>query len=818
MCLCVLTARPKFGVSLLIRHVPSCIADTSIVKHATVTLHRDYYSKPEVVPALFSILRTHQSPQIRQLSAVEARNLIPQYWGAKDGAPSGIPPNLKPQLRESILNSTISEPDSLAKHSCARVISSIAKIDLPLGEWHDLPGLLLQVAASGEAGNRDVGVYILFTLLESLEEAVADRWRDFLPLFARTINDQESMSVRLNTLLALGKMAEFLNSDEHADGVAAFREVLPAMVAVLKELIDTGDEEKANPAFEVFQTLLIVDSALISSHFGDLVQFFSELSISTKVDDDFRSKAINFLISCLRYKKLKMQALRVGEQLTLRAVQIVTEFKELEDTDEMTPSRSALGLLDYLSASLPPSQVVVPLLNILPHYTASTDPEYRKAAVLALGMCVEGAPDFIATQITSIFPVVLSLLSDPEARVRQAALHTVAQLADDLSEEMGKEHARLIPALIGMLDSNDGLVIWKAACNAIDAVLIGIDQKDVEGYLPALMPRLSSMFQRDDLKLKAAVVGGIGSSAQAAKDSFVPYFPATMNTLFPFVSIKDSEEELDLRGVVVDAMGAIAEAVGMQAFTPYVEPLMQSATDALSLNHPRLRETSFMFFSIMSKVYGEEFTPFLSGVTAALFHSLELTETDIDEVIEDLAAGTTITSVGASGTQKALLGGGVEVGVLSTNTDEDNDDEDALWNELTAVSAVALEKEVAAEVIGEVLSHCKHGYLPYLEKTVELLVLKAQHPYEGVRKASISTLWRAYATFWQVSREKGMEMWLPGLPLKVQPSPELRRLGNLVMTCTLANWKGETDRQVTALTLMFNLHVASSLLQFESLY
>jgi importin-4 len=205
-----------------------------------------------------------------------------------------------------------------------------------------------------------------------------------------------------------------------------------------------------------------------------------------------------------------------------------------------------------------------------------------------------------------------------------------------------------------------------------------------------------------------------------------------------------------------------------------------------------------MFFSTMSKVYKEEFTPFLPGVTQALFQSLEQIETDIDADIEGVLEGTMITSVGVSGTQKVPLDQSIEAEIIPTDIDvEDDGEDDALWDELTAVNAVALEKEVAAEVIGEVLSHCRQGYLQYLERTVELLGLKAQHPYEGVRKASISTLWRAYATLWQVSTEKGMAQWLPGLPLKVQPPPELARLGSVVITCTLANWKNETDRQVS---------------------
>ena len=68
-------------------------------------------------------------------------------------------------------------------------------------------------------------------------------------------------------------------------------------------------------------------------------------------------------------------------------------------------------------------------------------------------MCVEGAPDFISSQFHEIFPIVLHLLSDKEPKVRQATLHGVARLADDLAEDVGKEHAKLMPLLVQNLAS-----------------------------------------------------------------------------------------------------------------------------------------------------------------------------------------------------------------------------------------------------------------------------------------------------------------------------------------------------------------------------
>jgi hypothetical protein len=124
---------------------------------------------------------------------------------------------------------------------------------------------------------------------------------------------------------------------------------------------------------------------------------------------------------------------------------------------------------------------------------------------------------------------------------------------------------------------------------------------------------------------------------------------------------------------------------------------------------------------------------------------------------------------------------------------EDDDDDDD-WDDLTAVTAVALEKEVAVEVLGDVLSNTRKHFMPYFEKTVETTVLLVEHSYEGVRKAAIGTLWRSYACLWGLMEDHTGEKWTPGLPLKSQPSEEVLKLGEVVTMATLSLWDDEVDR------------------------
>lgn len=716
-----------------------------------------------------------------------------------------MPTEQKPAIREKLVQSTLEEGKPLIRHAAARVIAAIAGMDLEDGEWASLPGLLIQASTSPQTSHREVGVYILFSLLEVAGDAFEDKLPGMFSLFSTTIKDPESAEVRVTTLLCLSRIAMLIQPEEDPENLARFVELLPTMVAVLKAAIDEKHEDRTLQAFEVFHTLLGCESALLNKHFKDLLNFMIQIGADKNIETESRTQALSFLMQSARYRKMKIQGIRdMGETLTLKAMEIATEIDDDDDEDDVTPSRSALGLLDLLASSLPPRQVLVPLLKVLPQYVTSENPKYRQAGILALGMVVEGAPDFINTQLDALMPMVLKLLNDPEINVRNAALNGVARLADDLAEELCKHHAELIPALLKNLDAacvtasseddqEKNLEILKSSCSALDSVTDGIDKSIMITYLPELVPRLGRLFSHPDLNVKASAAGAMGSIAASASDAFLPYFEQTMKALSEYVTIKDSTEELDLRGIVCDSMGSMATAVGPAAFQPYVQPLMQASEEVLHLGHPRLRETSYILWSTLAKVYEEEFTPFLDGVVKGLLDSLAQEEDDLEVEMGEEAKEMLGEEVIIAGKKVKLASVADEIEDLDAMGDDDDGDD---WDDLSAVTAVALEKEVAVEVLGDILSHTRKNFMPYFERTIESTVLLVEHSYEGVRKAAIGTLWRAYACLWALMEDHTGEKWAPGLPLKSQPSEELIKLGEVVTTATLSVWEDEVDRYV----------------------
>lgn len=79
---------------------------------------------------------------------------------------------------------------------------------------------------------------------------------------------------------------------------------------------------------------------------------------------------------------------------------------------------------------------------------------------------------------------------------------------------------------------------------------------------------------------------------------------------------------------------------------------------------------------------------------------------------------------------------------------------------MKANSAIAIEKEIAADVLGTIFSSTKESFLPYVEESTVLLVNLTGHYYEGIRKAAISSLFAYIVTCNEISNPAPWEAGL----------------------------------------------------------
>ncbi|KAM5356815.1 hypothetical protein ACJ41O_003461 [Fusarium nematophilum] len=778
----------------------SQVPNTEQVKAVTAELQKNYYTKPESLLALVEISLTHGDAGVRQLASVQALRLIPKFW-------EKTPQDQRQLARNHLLEGVLKESSSGVRHSLARLIAGVVSADMENGEGDDFLKQLLPLNNNDNVVAREVGSFLLYAMLEEDPTHFSDHTHQLLELFQARIEDPQSKEVRINIVRAIGAILMIVEPEEDPQALKALQGFIPSLVNILKASVEAEDEESYKIVFEVFHHFLAYDSSLMAVHLRDLLQFMIELGGNSNAEDDARGQAVAFLIQCVRYRRMKILAMKdVGAELMVKSMHIITEL-DSEDEEDMSPARAAISLVNTLASELPPRQVIVPLLEQFPSFAANQNPKFRMSAMLALGNAAEGAPDFISTQLQPLLPTIINLICDSETEVRHASLVGLVHLAEEMADEMASHHEQIISAVLKNLEAasqgasdKKNVAIIRCACAALDTFGDGIDTKIMAQYGPNLIGPMVRLLEHEDFGVKAAAASAVGAIASSMEKAFEPYFKDVMTALGKFVAIKDGEEALELRSSTFDSLGRIAMAVGSETFQPYVMDLMKASEEALGLENPRLKETSFILWSNLSKVYHEQFDHFLSGVFKGLFASLELEEEEIE------LPGVDASQLGDG----AIVVGGKRVKVKVPDTQEDltiatggEDEWDDIedlddMDDLDAVTAVALEQEIALDVLGDIIANsCNSPNLEtYVEQTIEKVTPFAEHTYEGCRKTAISTLWRTYARVFEVWEEGAGVKWEPGLPPKHTPPASLITMGQALQKATMTIWADDSERAV----------------------
>ncbi|CAG8438463.1 984_t:CDS:10 [Funneliformis caledonium] len=719
----------------LLNQLVSGDTDTARIRTATSTLNNNFYSSVNCVAALVQILSSSTHWQVRQLAAVELRKRSTKWW-------SKIDLNTQAAIKNQLLEVILREPHELVRHATARVISSVAKIEIPAGAWNDLLQFLYQCCQSPDAGHREVGIFVLYTLFEVIIEAFQDNLRQLFELFGAALNDPESKVVRVTTLQALGKVAEIIEADNKEE-IQLFRDLIPSMVNVIQQCLEAGDSDSAIKGFELFDGLLLLEIPLLSNHLQQLIEFVLIVSRNNKYDDSVRVMSLQFLIWVINYKKSKVQRLKLVGPIIQQLMPIGVE-DDPDDQDDESPSRMAFRVINTLSTKLPPQQVFPVVMENVVTYVQNHDPKFRKAGMMAFAVLIEGCSDYMRPKFNELLPLVCNGLRDPETIVRRGACIALGCLAEELDQEIAANHATLLPLLFDLMN-DPNTEIPKQACNALDAILEGLDN-EILLYLPTLMERLLLLLDNGPNEVKATVTAAIGSAAHAAGSEFSKYFPVVISRLLMLMTLNKNNEDVLLRGIATDTVGSVAEAVGKELIQPHVNDIMRLAIEGTSLDNARLRECSYCLFAVMARVFKEEFSVYLGTIMPQLLKSCQMEEFDPFTL-----------------------------------------------DEFTINSAIVDEKEIAADVIGEIFANTRSNFLSYVEASISELVKLSNHHSEGVRKSVISSLVSFLITFYSMSNPT---QWEAGLPVKVPVHENVQSMITTTMPVILSIMGDEESKIV----------------------
>lgn len=694
------------------------------LKEATKTLQTQFYKQAQSVPALIHILQNSTEEGLKQLAGVEVRKLIPKHWEAIDDA-------TKTQIKTSLLQTAFAEPKEIIRHANARVIAVIGSEELESNKWPDLVPNLIQAAAGDESQTVQTSVFILFSLLEDFTPSLTTYINDFLTLFSKTINDASSLETRSLSAQALNHLSALIEEQENIDPVQAnqFASLIPSVVNVLDAVIKADDTVNAKLIFNCLNDFLLLDSQLTGNSIADLIKLALQIALNTEIEEDVRVFAIQFTISALSYRKSKIIQGKLGPEITLTALRVASEEidvdeelnneEETGENEENTPSLTAIRLLAFASAELPPSQVATVIIEHLQAMLSSANVFERRAILLAISVVVSGSPDYILSQFDKIIPATITGLKDAEPVVKLAALKCVHQMTIELQDEVAKYHEQYLPLIIEIIDSAKFVTIYHYATVALDGLLEFIAYEAIAQYLEPLMNKLFHMLETNNSsKLKCAVVSAIGSAAFASGSAFVPYFKTSVQYLEQFIQncaqIEGmSDDDIELRAMTFENISTMARAVRSETFAEFAEPLVNSAYEAIKTESARLRESGYAFIANLAKVYGENFAPFLATILPEIFKTLKLDEYqfNFDGDADELAA----FSEGAN--------------------------EEELQNKFTVNTGISYEKEVAAAALSELAIGTKSHFLPYVEESLKVLNEQVEESY-GLRETALNTIWK----------------------------------------------------------------------------
>jgi hypothetical protein len=162
-------------------------------------------------------------------------------------------------------------------------------------------------------------------------------------------------------------------------------------------------------------------------------------------------QAIQILSWLSKYKpKTLVKHKMVGPILAVMCP-ILAEPDTRNHEDEVAPEHAAAEVLDTMAMNLPKKHIFPPVLHFSVSNCRNPDPNYRDAAVMALGVISEGCFEVMKTRLEEVLALVLEALKDKEQVVRGAASFALGQFAEHLQPEINEYYERVLPCIFTVL-------------------------------------------------------------------------------------------------------------------------------------------------------------------------------------------------------------------------------------------------------------------------------------------------------------------------------------------------------------------------------
>ncbi|KAI1032241.1 hypothetical protein LB503_010743 [Fusarium chuoi] len=369
----------------------------------------------------------------------------------------------KNRVKELTLQ-TLNSSNTQAGTAAAQVISSIAAIELPRGQWNDLLPFLVKNVSEGADHQKQSSLTTIGYICESqdaeLRGALVTHSNAILTAVVQGARKEETnIEVRLAAITALGDSLEFVGNNFKHEGERNY------IMQVVCEATQADDSRIQQGAFGCLNRIMAL--------YYENMRFYMEKALfgltilGMKSDDEDVAKlAVEFWSTvCEEEISIEDDNAQVDSSDQMRPfynfarvaanevvpVLLLLLTKQDEDAtdDEYNLSRAAYQCLQ-LYAQAVGATIITPVLQFVEGNLRHEDWHNRDAAVSAFGAIMEGPDEKVLDPIVKqALPILITMMDDQSLHVKDSTAYALGRITEACSEAIDPQAQ--LPTLIESL-------------------------------------------------------------------------------------------------------------------------------------------------------------------------------------------------------------------------------------------------------------------------------------------------------------------------------------------------------------------------------
>ncbi|KAH8408115.1 hypothetical protein KR222_008983, partial [Zaprionus bogoriensis] len=697
------------------------------------------YENPETLPALCRLVVSQREPQVRQFAAVLLNKRLQKlrHWQT-------VPADQKESIKTGMLQALIAEKEKSVKNAIAQLIGSLVRHEeAKKDSWvAELLNFIYSRCTSEDPTESELGSSIFATLTDTAPDQFVSHMDAISQMFAAVLMSAEAKGnmtspTVVNITMGMSYMMPFVNG--HASAEQTVVKALPQIMKTVYAFAHKGDDQEFSIVFDVIDNIAEYAPKLLNNSVKTLLEFCLETANNKQIDDSIRIQVVTFIGRIVRIKKKLVLKQKLLEPILTVIFEMMCSESELDDADVFfvgegsdSPVTAATQTLDLLAINMPPEKLIPPLLQLLEPALQNPDPLRRRAGFLCIAVIAEGCSEAICNKYLEVMlNIIKAGIADSASNVRIASFFALGQFSEYLQPEISKFAPQILPVLFEFLHQLVAeLKMGNPEPKHTDRMFYALEtycqnlEENIVPHLPLLMDRLfDTMDPQNTVHLRVLALSTISSTAAAAKEHFMPYFPKVVAILQNYLVKECPDDVKELRIEAIDALATITRVIGKDNFIPFANDTMAYCLMMLEEgpNDPDFKGSIYNLIGSLSIVVNESMSTVYPKI--------------IDRIIESVISTDDIIPI-STATGNLLDDPSAEDIDLDNTDDEDDDDEEGYQVENDYVN----EKEEAIVALKDFAINTGSAFSPYLQTSFENVYKVIDHPQEVIRKAAIEAL------------------------------------------------------------------------------